>query len=146
MKARKQIIKVALVEDDPYYNRLLTKYVNTICAESFYPDFQFNIQSYASAHDCIEQLDDELNILILDYFLFNRDEHDVLSGADVLDEVNKHCDNCKVIVISALKSPSTILKLKQKGIYAYIDKNVNSRNRIGALLQTILDDLKQKRA
>lgn len=146
MKPRKQIINVALVEDDPYYNRLLTKYVKTICADSFYPDFQFNIQSFFSAHECIEQLDDELNILVLDYFLFNREEQDVLSGSDVLDEVNKHCDNCKVIVVSALKSPSTILKLKQKGIYAYIDKNVNSRNRIGSLLQNILDDFKQKRA
>ncbi len=146
MKPKKQIIKVVLVEDDPYYNRLLNKYVQTICGGSFYPELLFEIKSFLSAHECIEQLEDDLNILVLDYFLFNKEEEDVLSGIDVLKAVKKHSPDCKIIVVSALKSPSKILRLHQEGIDAYIDKNINSKNRIGAILQSMLDEIKEQRA
>lgn len=146
MKERKQNIQVVLVEDNPYYNRLITKYVRTICSGSFFSDFQFTIKSYLSAHECIENMEDDWNILILDYFLFNRDEDDILNGADVLKETQKYCPDCNVIILSSLKSESKILKLQEEGIYAYVDKNVSSLNRVGSLLQSILQDFKEKRA
>lgn len=146
MKQTKQIINIVLVEDNQYYNRLLTKYVNTICSGSFSREFEFNIISFLSAHDAIEQMDDDWNIIVLDYFLFNSEEDDILSGADVMKELSIHCPECKVIIVSGMKNQSKIVKLKESGIYAYVDKNVSSLNRVGSLLQTILDETKLKRA
>lgn len=128
-------IKIVLVEDDPYYNKLLTKYVRTVCSSNFYPEFDFEIKTYLSAHDCIEELDNDMNILILDYFLFNSEEDEILNGYDVLNEAKKYCPDCKIILLSALRSKSKILELMEEGLYAYIDKNVNSRDRVGAILQ-----------
>lgn len=136
----KQNIKIAIVEDNKYYNVLLTKYVNTICSSSFYPEFNFEVHSYASAHDCIPELDTELDLLLLDYYLFNEEEIDELSGSDVLSEAKNHCPKCKVIMVSSLTSRTKIMELMKEGLYAYIDKNVNSRDRIGSILQRALNE------
>ena len=76
MIPRKKVIKIFIVEDDPYYNRLLTKYVETLCNEKVYPQCKFEIHSFLTAHECIEQLDDDISIMLLDYFLFNDEEED----------------------------------------------------------------------
>lgn len=137
---RKQQIKIAIVEDNKYYNVLLTKYVNTICSTSFFPEFEFEVKSYFSAHDCITELDENLDVLLLDYYLFNDEEIDELTGSDVLAEAKKHCPHCKIIMVSSLTSRSKIMELMKEGLYAYVDKNVNSRDRIGSVLQKFLND------
>jgi DNA-binding NtrC family response regulator len=144
MKDSKKHIQVVIVEDNPYYNRRLTKYVSTICSRDFYQDFEFSISSYFTAHECIEEMEED--VMLLDYFLFNEDEDDVLTGADVLEETKRFAPNCKVILLSGLKSTSRILQLKKEGIYDFVDKNLNSINRVGALLQTILKEQKPQRA
>jgi len=146
MKNLKRDIRIVIVEDNPYYNRRLTKYVGTICSSDFFQDYDFEISSYSSAHECIEEMQEDVDILLLDYFLFNEDEDDVLTGADVLNETRRFAPDCKVIVLSGLKSPSRILQLKRDGIYAFVDKNVSSINRVGALLQSILKEEKLQRA
>ncbi len=133
-------IKIVVVDDDLYFNKVLTKYISTICNEKLYSNVKFEIKTYTNAHDFIEELDDETNILILDYYLINLNESDILTGADVLDEVNKHCTNCEVIMISSQKSQTIKEDLKSKGIFEYIDKNISSNNRIGAVIQKILHD------
>ncbi|MFT5601478.1 MAG: response regulator of citrate/malate metabolism [Flavobacteriales bacterium] len=131
-------IKIAIVEDDVYYNKTLTRYIQNICNEQVYKGHIFEIKSFYNAHDCIEELEDDLNIMILDYFLFNEDEDDVLTGGDVLDVVKEHCPDCKVIVASAQQSAHTTAELLRNGVFEYIDKNVNTSNRIGAILQKVI--------
>lgn len=133
-------IRIVIVEDDLYYNRLLTKYVRTICNSNVYPDFTFEILSYTNADDCIKELDDNTDIMILDYFLAGEDDTEILTGGDVLNEVKQYCPSCKVILISAMRNAHLAAELMRKGIYEYIDKNVNSRDRIGAVLQRALSE------
>lgn len=135
---RKKNIKIAIVEDNVYENKSLTKYVSTICNQDIYKDFSFDIASYTTAHDCIEELDDDLSILLLDYYLFNPHEVETLNGSDVLEQVKKHCKECKVIVQSEMTNAQTVKQLMQDGIHAYVDKNVSSMNRIGAVIQDLL--------
>ena len=146
MIPRKKVIKIFIVEDDPYYNRLLTKYVETLCNEKVYPQCKFEIHSFLTAHECIEQLDDDISIMLLDYFLFNDEEEDILTGEDVLSEVLKYSPDCKVIMISELKSAQTVIQLMHQGIYEYIDKNVSSRDRVGAVLQKAVTEQMQTHA
>ena len=139
MKTKKNI-KIDIVEDNKYYNTLLTKYVNTICSPSFYPGLHFDIHSYNNGQECIEHLDDELAILILDYYLDQNDESENLTGLDVLKEVKLYSPDCKVILVSELQSKPIMLELMSAGVYAYVDKNLNSINRIGSLLQQALNE------
>jgi DNA-binding NtrC family response regulator len=135
MIPRRKEVKIFIVEDDQYYNRLLTKYVETLCNEKVYPQCKFEIRSFHTAHECIEQLESDISIMLLDYFLFNDEEEDILTGEDVLTEVLKYSPNCKVIMVSELKSAQTVIQLMHQGIYEYIDKNVSSKDRVGSVLQ-----------
>ncbi|NVK64836.1 MAG: response regulator [Flavobacteriales bacterium] len=128
-------IKIVIVEDDLYYNKALTKYVETICESILFKEHTFEINSFLTAHDAIEQLDDLTDIMILDYTLVNETETDVLNGENVIDEVEKHCPKCKIIVVSAAQNPAITARVMKRDIYEYIDKNINSKNRIGAVLQ-----------
>lgn len=133
-------IKIVIVEDDLYYNKALTKYIQTICNEKVFTKFSFDIKSYTSAHDCIEELEDDLDILLLDYYLINLAEHDVLTGADVIDAVKENCADCEIVMISSQTDPDITSNLKSRGINEYIDKNLNSKNRIGSVIQKIIHD------
>lgn len=138
MKTRKRL-KIVIVEDNLYYNKALTKYLNTLCNTSVYPQFEFEIKSYLNAHDCIENLEDDTDIMVLDYYLINEDEPDILTGADIIKVVNKHCTNCKIIMVSSQQSSHRTSELMRQGIYEYIDKTVNSKNRLGSIVQHLIN-------
>ncbi len=139
MRSKKQI-KIGIVEDDIYYNKLLTKYVRTICSSSFYPSVEFDISSFTTAEDCFEEMDNGMDILILDYFLQNNESDDNLNGADLFYAFKHHYPHCKVIMISAMKDVGIATELIKDGLYAYVDKNLNSRDRIGAILQNVINE------
>ncbi|MFN3916618.1 MAG: response regulator [Flavobacteriales bacterium] len=131
-------IKIVIVEDDYYYNKVLTKYISNVC-RSAYPSYQFEIKSHLTAHECIEELEDDTNIMLLDYYFVNPEDDEELNGEDVLREVQKHCPNCKVIMMSAMQDSHRAVELMRKGVFEYIDKNVNTHDRIGAILQKALN-------
>ena len=131
-------IKIVIVEDDLYYKKALTKYVETICESVLFKEHTFEIDSFLTAHEAIEQLDDLTDIMILDYTLINEKEADILNGENVIDEVEKHCPKCKIIVVSAAQNPEVTARVMRRDIYEYIDKNINSNQRIGAVLQTAI--------
>ncbi len=135
---KKKKFKIAIVEDDFFYNRTLSKYIKTICNSRTYPNAEFEIKSFTTAHDAIHELEDDLDIMVLDYYLFDPESDEKLTGEDVLDEVNLHCKDCKVIMISAQKDATTAIQLLKKGIHEYIDKNINSNNRLGSIIQKVV--------
>ncbi|MFT5512767.1 MAG: response regulator of citrate/malate metabolism [Bacteroidia bacterium] len=135
-----EVVKIVIVEDDVYQNKALTKYVQTICGSGRFPNISFSIKSYTNAHECIEEMDDDTGILLLDYYLINLEETDVLTGGDVVDMVNKFCPDCEIVLISSQEDPQITDELRAKGITEYVDKNLNSINRIGAVLQEIISN------
>ena len=137
---RNREIKIVIVEDDLYYNKVLKKYIETICNEKFYSKCKFTIKSYLTAYECIEELEDDTDLVLLDYYLVNENEQDNLTGVDVLDAVNEYCDDCKVIMISGQDNPTITEALREKGIVEYINKNLNSKNRVGSVVQRVLKE------
>lgn len=136
-------IKIAILEDDLYYNKLMTKYINTLCSEIINSHSSYEINSFRSALDCLENIDEELDIMLLDYNL--SDENDIikLNGEDVLDIIKKHCPNCKVILVTANQNASTTISLIKQGIHEYIDKNDNSREKIGSTVRSLIHELRR---
>lgn len=133
-------IRIVILEDDRYYNRLLTRYVETICHQSVHPGFQFEIKSYTSADECVGELDEQVDVILLDYYLSSGNDGEELNGSDVVREVKKYCPKCKIIMISAMRNSYATAELMKEGVFEYIDKNVNSKDRVGAVLQKALFD------
>ncbi|CAG5076394.1 response regulator [Parvicella tangerina] len=136
----KKDFKIVIVEDDLYYNKALTKYVGTICNPKVYPGINFDIQSYFTAHDCIENLEPDVDLMLLDFYLINDEEYDIIYGDEVVEVVNKYCPNCKIIMVSEQGSTHLTAQMLRNGIYDYIDKNTNSKNRIGSVIQKLVKD------
>lgn len=140
---KKREIKIAIVEDNEFFNKSLLKYIQTICDPNIYKDHEFTITTFSTANDAIQELDNELDIIILDYFLIDPDADDYLNGADVLAEVVKHCANCRVILVSGYSEKLNEFELRRKGVHEFVDKKVNSNNRIGSLIQhSLLHELR----
>ncbi|MBD3637534.1 MAG: response regulator [Crocinitomicaceae bacterium] len=135
MKFRKKIIKVVILEDDDYYNKALNRYIKNICNGAVYLDLDFDIKSYKDPEDCIEKLEKDTTIMILDHNLSNEE----LNGLDVFEIVREYCDDCKVIVVSEQQSAHVTAELMRKGVFDYIDKTVSTKNRIGSAIQKALD-------
>lgn len=138
MTLNKKLIKIAIVEDDPYYNLAMYRYVSTLCNPMSYPELNFSIQRFEDPVTCIENLDKDIDILLLDYLLINKEGDEVFTAFDVIKEVNISLDRSKLILISAQQSAITTVRLMNTGIYDYVDKSMNSKNRVGAIIQNIL--------
>lgn len=132
-------VQIAIVEDDIYYNRVLTKYIQTVCSRSFFPGLSFVISSYNNGHDFVEKFDESTDILLLDYYLYNADEFEQINGADILKIVRKNAPECKVILLTALTDPEALKELHSHGLLAHVDKNISSTNRVGAILQNTIN-------
>lgn len=135
---QKKNIKIVIVEDDIYYNKLLNKYISTVCNHQLYPHYHFDVKTYLNAHDAIEELEDDTNIFILDYYLQNSDEDEQLTGLDMVEHINENCFNPKIIMLSSQSSPGVTSLLFSKGIYQYVDKNNNTKNRVGSIVHHLI--------
>jgi DNA-binding NarL/FixJ family response regulator len=123
------------VEDDQYFNQLLEMYVREICNSSSYPSFDFEVRTYLNAHDFIVHMDKSVDILLLDYYLYNAASDVQLNGFQVLSMLKRRQPYCKVILLSSLSDPEKLDGLRQKGIHAHVDKNFHTTSRVGMILQ-----------
>ncbi|MBI1184415.1 response regulator [bacterium] len=131
-------MNIAILDDDLYFNRMLTHYVKTICSKRVYKVIDFNIESYLTPENFIKKMKPNLDILLLDYYLTDADGKTTISGEEVLERMQFYCRNCRVIMISGQKSIPHVIKMLSKGVYIYINKNANTNNRVGHLIQDII--------
>lgn len=131
-------IKIAIVEDDLYFRRSLERYVRNICEPFESKGLIFNVTVFKNANEAILELDNELDFMVLDYYLHDPDCDDYLNGKDVINAVKEHCSKCKIILVSAssnqLKNQAEI----KGNIHGFVDKNTNTVNRLGAIIQESL--------
>ncbi|GIV32540.1 MAG: hypothetical protein KatS3mg031_0075 [Chitinophagales bacterium] len=139
----KKKVKIIIAEDDTYFNQILIKYIQSICNAQNYPEFSFDIRAYKSAKECIEHLDKDTNILILDYFLDEFDDFPY-NGFDLMKVVHQTCKDCRVIVISGQRSVTVTTELFKRGIYDYIDKDYMPAKRMTEAVQKILNEARSQ--
>lgn len=112
--------KIFVVEDDEWYNRLL---VHTL---SLNPDYE--IQSFATGKDCMNNLHQEPDVITLDYRLPDT------KGLDLLKKIKEINDEIQVILISEQDDIDVVVELLKHGAYDYIVKSRDIKER---LLNTI---------
>lgn len=118
MKTENQNIRIVVLDDSDFYNRLLTRQLESYTrAISKATDFKFSIESYAHADDCIRNLKFDTDIAFLDYYLGNG-----VTAQDVIREIRKNCNNCKVVVVSKTRNAFTEGKSLEQGASAFLFK------------------------
>jgi len=108
--------KIFVVEDDEWYSRLL---VHTL---SLNPDYE--IQSFSTGKDCLDNLHQEPDIITLDYRLPD------MKGLEVLKQIKEINDDIQIILISEQIDIEVVVTLLQHGAYDYIVKSKDIRERL----------------
>jgi two-component system OmpR family response regulator len=116
--------KIFIVEDNFLYSYVLE--------ETLKEHGNFKITTFASAEECIEMLDNNPQIIILDYNLENG-----MNGLDAFKIIHQKKPKIKVIVLSAQKDVQIAADLLKKGVFDYIEKKDNEKA-MSRLLNSIL--------
>ena len=103
-------IKLFIVEDNFVYSFML---------EAMLKDYgNFKITSFNSGEECIELLDNNPDIIILDYNLEGK-----LNGSDAFKMIHSKKPKTPVIILSSQKDVQIAADLLQNGVFDYIQKS-----------------------
>jgi len=106
---------IYIVDDDPFINMLVVK---RFTSEGY------RIEAFSYGEDCINNLDKNPDLIILDYFFVNNGK-EVMNGMEVFDRIKKAKPDVPVIMLSGQEKGEIVLELARKGIDDYIIKDNN---------------------
>lgn len=108
--------KIFVVEDDEWYNRLLVHNL------SMNPDY--DIETYTSGKDCLNNLHKNPDVVTLDYRLPD------MKGLEILKRIKSENEDIQVILISEQDEIEVVVELLKYGAYDYIVKSKDVRERL----------------
>lgn len=82
----------------------------------------FEVKSYFSGEECIENLHLKPHLIVLDYYL-GSDGENTMSGFDTLRRINDINENIPVIILSRERDRNTIEKFIKEGAMKYVTKD-----------------------
>jgi len=124
-------LKIFVVEDDEWYNRLL---VHTLSL-----NVDYEIKSFHTAGEFLKALQESPDIVTLDYRLPD------MNGLDLLKKIKEENSEVQVILISEQNDIETVVNLLKFGVYDYIVKTNDIRERLLLTVQNIRNGIGMKR-
>lgn len=114
--------KVFVVEDNVLYAQVLKKQL---------VDDGYNVKTFHNGRDFLANLDENPDVVTLDYTLPD------MTGYDVLRKIQKRKPDSNVIVISAQENITTAIDLMKNGAYDYIMKAPDTREKLSNIIKNI---------
>ncbi|HEY4789367.1 MAG TPA: response regulator, partial [Bacteroidales bacterium] len=108
--------KIFVVEDNEWYNRFLVYNLSLI------PEYE--VTSFFNGKDCLNHLNDDPDVITLDYRLPD------ISGLEVLSQIKKENSDIQVLLISEQDDIQVVLELLKLGAYDYIIKTNDIKERL----------------
>jgi DNA-binding NtrC family response regulator len=102
------LLKVFLVDDEPYCQQLYGRYLNNLGVT--------RIQYFSKSGDCLEQLICRPDLIFLDYNMDN------LNGIDILKKIKRFDPNIPVIFISGQEEIKVAVNALKYGAFDYLTK------------------------
>lgn len=96
VKGRSLPIKIFLVEDDMYFNKVIERYLMKIGIENH---FKVEVESFFTGQECIDSLGHNPDLVILDFYLDSNNDI-TCTGYDVLQKIKQAKPDALVIIIS----------------------------------------------
>jgi DNA-binding NtrC family response regulator len=109
-------IKIFVVEDNEWYNRLLVHHLN------MNPDFE--VRSFFSGKEMMNNLQESPDVITLDYRLPD------MKGSELLKKIKAYDDSIEVIVISEQDDIQVAVDLLKEGAFDYLVKNEEIQTRL----------------
>lgn len=109
-------MKIFVVEDDKFFNKLIEHNL------SLNPDYE--IQTFFNGSDFLSNLNQDPDIVTLDFRLPD------MTGHEVLKKTRQYNPDITVIVVSGQEDITTAVSLLKEGAYDYITKDENIKERL----------------
>ena len=109
-------LKIFVVEDNDWYNRLLVHNLE------LNPDYE--VKSFLDGKGCLMSLDENPDIITLDYRLPD------MTGFEVLQKIKQMNEDIEVILISEQDEIEVVVELLKHGAYDYIVKSNDIKERL----------------
>ncbi|HLO61123.1 MAG TPA: response regulator [Bacteroidales bacterium] len=82
----------------------------------------FDVKSFFSGEECLENLGLQPSLIVLDYYL-GEGESRAMSGLDTLKKINQQNKNIPVVILSREKDKDLIDRFMQFGAMQYVIKD-----------------------
>jgi DNA-binding NarL/FixJ family response regulator len=132
-----KILRVTILEDSLYYNKLLSKELSGILEQLPLPkNISYNLESFHNYTEFLDNFNVETNIAFVD---LNLDHN--YSGIDVLNKIKTLSHSCAVVVISSEQNMYELYNCLHKGASGIIIKNENTFEICSYLINNQIDKL-----
>ena len=117
-----------IVDDDKLIASALGNYLNNRFGTSL------NISKFYDGKSCLKNLDDQTNIVILDYNL--KEEN----GLEILKSIKSINPKTEVIMLTNNEDIGTAIESYKKGASGYVVKNTRALNKLTVLINRIITE------
>ena len=107
--------KIFIVDDEPLLTTMLNDYLQERNAA-------LDIHSFATGEACLEELDQQPDLVVLDYYL-NAREKEAANGIEILRAIKEQNKALPVIMLSSQQSYGTAARTIQYGAIHYVIKS-----------------------
>ena len=129
----KDKIKLFLVDDDAVFLKLLEI--------EFLEHGDFDIETYATGELCVENLTQNPDVIVLDYYLDGVDR-DAINGIDTLDQIRAFNPEIPVVMLSSQDKIDVAINCMHHKAFDYIVKSETAFMRLKKIITTILETQK----
>jgi len=122
--------KVFIVEDDDWYRRMLEHHIG------MNPDN--DVESFATGKELIQNLYKDPDLITLDYTLGEE------KADNLIKKIKEFNPDIPIIIISGQEDVSTAVELLREGVYDYIVKDEDTKDRIWNILKHLKQNVNLK--
>jgi response regulator of citrate/malate metabolism len=113
----KTTFKILIVEDSEIFNQLLTNQLKWYAGEIIYsPETEIEISSYRTAEECLDNLDESVDLAFVDYYL-----DDGKTAMDVIGKIKEVNFDCRIYIVSQAKEVKGHVALLRSIDFLYKD-------------------------
>lgn len=129
-------IKIVIIEDDDFYNRLLTKYLSfSLNKLSQKSGFTLIVISCLSFTEFIDNFDNETIFVFSDYYIGGKN-----TAFDVIKFIESKSKHCKIAIVTQIKSHEEQINKLLKKSYNVINKDVNTLYRCKQTAEQVIQE------
>lgn len=118
---------IYIVEDDEWYGELLEYHL------SLNPEYE--VERFMTAEECLKNLHKNPSVITLDFSLPG------INGDVLYRKIRDYNPDIPVVMISGQNDVATAVSLLNEGIYDYIVKNENTKDRLWTVVRNIRNNL-----
>lgn len=117
--------KIFVVDDDPMVTELLNDYLTERGGH--------DVTLFSTGEDCLGHLDENPDIIILDYYL-NSVKKDAVDGMEILQFIKVNYPKIQIIMLSSLEKHRTVTQIVEHGAQHFVFKDESAFEKIAKLV------------